>query len=169
MSVSFNFSVSFTLCGQITFCMYILYCTYIHVVVRSKKYYSEFFWVVCIGIPSRVKNERENAFWCINSHEKKTGLLTYILAVLVSRVRIMCNSIVSISQLETRPLIGWPRGSTNQRPGFQLTYVSKTLMLSKHLHMIRPLISLALPVFQDKLILLNSTVKGWLKDADTWL
>ena len=25
--------------------------------------------------------------------------------------------------------------STNQRPGFQLTYVSKTLMLSKHLHM----------------------------------
>ena len=28
--------------------------------------------------------------------------------------------------------------STNQRPGFQLTYVSKTLMLSKHLYMIRP-------------------------------
>ena len=28
--------------------------------------------------------------------------------------------------------------STNQRPGFQLNYVSKTLMLPKHLHMIRP-------------------------------
>ena len=33
----------------------------------------------------------------------------------------------NISQLETRPLIGWPSESTNQRPGFQLTYVSKTL------------------------------------------
>ena len=47
----------------------------------------------------------------------------------------------NISQLETRPLIGWPSTSTNQRPGgFQLTYVSKTLMLPKHLHMIRPVI-----------------------------
>ena len=45
----------------------------------------------------------------------------------------------NISQLETRPLIGWPSGSTNQRPGLQLIYVSKTLMLPKHLHMIRPL------------------------------
>ena len=33
----------------------------------------------------------------------------------------------NISQLETRPLIGWPSSSTNQRPGFQLTYSSKTL------------------------------------------
>ena len=37
------------------------------------------------------------------------------------------KSIGNISQLETRPLIGWSSGSTNQRPGFQLTYVSKTL------------------------------------------
>ena len=43
----------------------------------------------------------------------------------------------NISQLET--LIGWPAGSTSQRPGFQLTYVSKTVVLPKHLHMIRPL------------------------------
>ena len=33
----------------------------------------------------------------------------------------------------------WLARSTNQRPCFQLTYVSKTLMLSKYLHMIRPL------------------------------
>ena len=46
----------------------------------------------------------------------------------------------NISQLETRTLIGWPSESTNQRPGFQLTYVSKTLTLPKHLHMIRPLV-----------------------------
>ena len=39
-------------------------------------------------------------------------------------VRIMCKSIGSISQLKTRPLIGGPSGSTNHRPGFQLTYVS---------------------------------------------
>ena len=29
--------------------------------------------------------------------------------------------------METRPLIGWLARSTNQRPGFQLTYASKTL------------------------------------------
>ena len=49
---------------------------------------------------------------------------------------------MQVSQLETRPLIGWLARSifwsTNQRPGFQLTYVSKTLMLPKHLYMIRP-------------------------------
>ena len=44
----------------------------------------------------------------------------------------------NISQLDTRPLIGWPSGTTNQRPGFQLTYVSKTLLLPKHLHLIHP-------------------------------
>ena len=49
------------------------------------------------------------------------------------------KSIGNISQLETRPLISWlARWSTNLRPGFQLTYVSKTLILPKHLHMIRP-------------------------------
>ena len=36
-------------------------------------------------------------------------------------------SIENISQLETRPMIVWPSESTNQRPGFQLTYASKTL------------------------------------------
>ena len=41
--------------------------------------------------------------------------------------RIMCKCFRSISQLETRPLIGWPSESTNKRPGFQLTYASKTL------------------------------------------
>ena len=43
--------------------------------------------------------------------------------------RIMCECFGSISQLETRPMIGCPSASTNQRPGFQfqLTYVSKTL------------------------------------------
>ena len=49
------------------------------------------------------------------------------------------KSIGNISQLETRPLIGWPSESTIQRPGFQLTYVSNWLMIPKHLHMIRPL------------------------------
>ena len=44
----------------------------------------------------------------------------------------------NISLLETGPFIGWPASSTNQRPGLQLTYVSKTLMLPKDLHMIRP-------------------------------
>ena len=41
----------------------------------------------------------------------------------------MCKCFGSISQLETRPLIGWPwpSESTNQWPGFQLTYASKTL------------------------------------------
>ena len=46
----------------------------------------------------------------------------------------------NISQLETRPLIGRPNESTNQRPGFQLNYVSKTLILPKYLRMIRPLV-----------------------------
>ena len=41
--------------------------------------------------------------------------------------RIMCKYFGNISQLETRPLIRWPSESTNQRPGFQLTYASKTL------------------------------------------
>ena len=50
------------------------------------------------------------------------------------------KSFGNISQLETRPLIGWSSDWTNQRIGFQLTYVSKTLMLPKHLRMIRPLI-----------------------------
>ena len=36
--------------------------------------------------------------------------------------RIMCKCFGSISQLETRTLIGWLTRSTNQRPGFQLTY-----------------------------------------------
>ena len=45
----------------------------------------------------------------------------------------------NISQLETRPLIGWPSESTNHRPGFQLTYVSNCLMFPIDLHMIRPL------------------------------
>ena len=49
------------------------------------------------------------------------------------------KSIGNISQLETRPLIGCPSELTNQRPGFQWTYVSNWLMLPKHfLHMIRP-------------------------------
>ena len=50
----------------------------------------------------------------------------------------MCKCFGNICQLKNRPLIGWPSKSTNQRPCFQLTYVSKTLMLPKHLHMIRP-------------------------------
>ena len=45
----------------------------------------------------------------------------------------------NISQLETMSMIGWRARSTNQRPGFQNTIVSKILMLPKHLHMIRPL------------------------------
>ena len=59
------------------------------------------------------------------------------------RARSCASCFGNISQLETRPLIGWPSESINQRPGFhfQLTYVSKTLMLSKHLHMIRPLLT----------------------------
>ena len=32
----------------------------------------------------------------------------------------------NISQLETRPMIGWPSESTNQRPGFQLTCFQNT-------------------------------------------
>ena len=39
----------------------------------------------------------------------------------------MCKFFGSISVLETRPPIGWLARSTNQRPGFQLTYASKTL------------------------------------------
>ena len=54
--------------------------------------------------------------------------------------RIMCKCFGSISRLENRPMIGWPSKSTNQRPGFQLTYVSNWLMLPKHLHMIRPIL-----------------------------
>ena len=46
----------------------------------------------------------------------------------------------NISLLETRSLIGWLARSTNQRPVFQLTYVSKTIMLPKHLHIIRPFV-----------------------------
>ena len=42
------------------------------------------------------------------------------------------KSIGNISQLETRPLIGWLARSTNQRTGFELTYVSNWLMLPKH-------------------------------------
>ena len=45
----------------------------------------------------------------------------------------MCKCFGSITVLET-----------NQRPGFQLTYVSKTLMLPKHLHMIQPLVRVPL-------------------------
>ena len=56
------------------------------------------------------------------------------------RGRIMCKSIGSMSQLETRPPIGWPARSTNQRPGFQLNYVSNWLILPIDLHMIRPLV-----------------------------
>ena len=41
--------------------------------------------------------------------------------------RIMCMCFGSISQLETRPLIGSLARTTNQRPIFQLTYASKTL------------------------------------------
>ena len=47
------------------------------------------------------------------------------------------KSIGNISQLETRPGIGWSSCSTIQRTGFQLTYVSNWLMLPIDLHMIR--------------------------------
>ena len=52
-------------------------------------------------------------------------------AIILEKVNRKHKSIGNISQLETRPLIGWLARSTNQRPGsrpgFQLTYASKTL------------------------------------------
>ena len=77
--------------------------------------------------------------WCFQ-------LVQWFQKKLFQKGRIMCKSIGNISQLETRPLIGWPTRSigwparsTNQRPGFQLTFVSNWLMLPIDFHMIRPI------------------------------
>ena len=53
----------------------------------------------------------------------------------------------SISQLETRP-------------GFQLTYVSKTLMLPKNLHMIRPLVQYEFRAWHPKSLSLENTTRS---------
>ena len=80
----------------------------------------------------------KTALMMVKNHKKEDLSTWWILGP--DHVQVFCKHkcFGNISQLETRPLIGWSSGSTNQSPGFQLTYVSKTLMLTKRLHMIRP-------------------------------
>ena len=75
---------------------------------RKKYFYIYIFW------PKLLLSEIEHHIWC-------------------TKGRIMCKCFGNISQFETRPLIGWNSGSTNQRSGFQFfcfqnTYAYKTLV-----------------------------------------